>query len=199
MQSLLFRTRTFGWRLTKYFQKISGLNGHQFSLPFSANASLVLSRNDQKSPQDLKEPSGNNKDWKKGAMNENTNEDEDNERQKKSEKMGRRLGFLTVALMFFYLNLSYLKQVEEMQRKMEAKDRELEEERKQKQALISSGSDNSAVMGEKASVSQGRAVPKKTKVTSTLITWNEFVSDYLQTGNVVELVANRKSELVMIK
>ena len=60
------------------------------------------------------------------------------------------------------------------------------------------GSDSGSVLSEKV-VSQGKAVPRKTKVTSTLITWNEFVSDYLQAGNVGELVTNRKGELVMIK
>ncbi len=198
MQSLLFRTRKLGWCLTKYFQAISSLNGHQYNLPLSANSSLILFRNGQKHLQESNKQMDNNNDWKKGSMNENSNQDEDNERQKKAEKMGRRLGIFTVALMFFYLNVSYLQKVEELQRKMEAKDNELKEERKMKQALITSGGENLEILNQKVT-NQGNAVPKKTKVTSTLITWNEFISDYLQAGNVIELVANRKSELVMIK
>ncbi len=37
------------------------------------------------------------------------------------------------------------------------------------------------------------------KVKSTLITWNDFVSEYLSRNNVIELIANRKSDLVLIR
>lgn len=85
--------------------------------------------------------------------------------------------------------------MEKLKRQMEEKERELEEEKKRKPTdAIAAGETTASTGAEPA-----RARHREPRVKSTVLTWNEFVTDYLAKGNVIELVANRKSELVLVR
>lgn len=215
MQSLLFKSQNLRV-FQKYLNTISKLRSNyliyltnitafnqlktyiyiysvQFKSPFK-NSNLIQplanSLLHYKNSQPLSQNDSNRDErWKKDAKWGNENDDQDKERKRK-ELLIKRIGFLSMLFAFFYLNLSYLEQVEIMQKKMEEKDRELEEERRKNAAGVFTTNTTKSSNQEKI---------QSSKVKSTLITWNEFVNDYLYKGNVVELVANRKSELVMIK
>ncbi len=104
------------------------------------------------------------------------------------------LSLLFLTAFFLYLNVSYLQQMEKMKKQIEETERELEEEKRRKASGLGSSEE-----GEGGGSAVTAARKREPRVKSTLITWNEFVADYLSKGNVVELVANRKSELVLVR
>lgn len=198
MQSLLFKARNLKI-FRKYIQTITNYRTqltHKICQPVS---STVLSTKldsvvyFQQSGAQRQERKDTNDDWKReSGSNQDKNDDEETKRR---EELGKRIGVLSIMFAFFYLNLTYLQQVEEMRKKYEAKDQELENERKQNKTKA--GTRQEAGPGQSQTVSTKSNNPERVK--STLISWTEFVNNYLSKDNVLELVANRKSELVMIK
>lgn len=137
---------------------------------------------------------GQDEDWRRGTANNggnaNNNNDQD-EQKRKQEQWSKTISLIFISGFFVYLNVSYLQEMEKLKRQMEEKERELEEEKKRKSGSV--------VAGTSTGAEPARARNREPRVKSTVLTWNEFVTDYLAKGNVVDLVANRKSELVLVR
>lgn len=171
----------------------SHLNEH---FPFETKSILYFKKS---SPKAFEDPFSGKKQSSDGKQQESSNEDDE---KKKRDLFQKRIALFTMALAFFLLNLSYLQEVAEMQKKIDAKDRELQEEKKRKALQIAATDPlaQGANYGEQTIVPIATAAPSTdVKVKSTLITWSEFVSEYLAKGNVIELIANRNTDLVLIR
>lgn len=177
----------------------SHLNDH---FPFVAKSILYFKSS---SPRSFEDPFSNKKASDDGKQSSSNGDDE----EKKRELFQKRIAMFTFAIVLFYLNLSYLQKLADMQKSIDAKDRELEEEKKRKLTQVVAHQDqnqginyniNSQPIVNNTPVSQApSSTPSTPKVKSTLIAWSEFVSEHLSKGNVIELIANRKTDLVLIR
>ena len=175
------------------------MNDH---FPFVAKSILYFKSS---SPRSFEDPFSNKKASDDGKQSSSNGDDE----EKKRELFQKRIAMFTFAIVLFYLNLSYLQKLADMQKSIDAKDRELEEEKKRKLTQVVAHQDqnqginyniNSQPIVNNTPVSQAPSyTPSTPKVKSTLIAWSEFVSEHLSKGNVIELIANRKTDLVLIR
>lgn len=169
---------------------------HPITYFHSSEWKYAQQRRPSRSSSSADESSDN--DWKRGTANNsndnNGNSNEQDEQKRRQEQWSKNLSLLFISVFFVYLNVSYLQEMEKLKRQMEEKERELEEEKKRKP-----GATTVAGATESTGAEPARARNREPRVKSTVLTWNEFVADYLAKGNVIELVANRKSELVLVR
>ena len=103
---------------------------------------------------------------------------------------------------FVIFNLMYTRQLDEMNKKIKEKEKELSKlAESQKGAVVTSG----AGSGSAAAVATVQKHNSSAEMQSyfggrnhSLITWTEFASKVLPSGQVAEIIANRKSELVFV-
>ena len=141
----------------------------------------------------------------KPSENTGANKPNDNDPNEKF----RKFAFMFWLAGVFFLTMSFLKEMEEMNKKLQMKEKELENLKKN---ISTKQVENVPIRSEMRNFTaefESTNVPQEIKKieppqislknkNSTLITWNEFVTELLAKDQVHELIASRNSELVAV-
>lgn len=161
--------------------------GFHVSLPYRLNNSIIWFKNSIYNYQQTESKSGSR-----------PNEQGDN----KNKPPAGIVAILLFTISFMILNVLYTRQLEELNKRIKEKEKQLNKiEQNKKADEKSTDSDGSKVSSEAISARKTTTAELQDyfgKRNHSLITWNEFVTKLLPSGQIAEIVANRRNELVFI-
>lgn len=107
------------------------------------------------------------------------------------------VGILLFLISFMILNVLYTRQLDELNKKIKEKEKELA---KVEQSKKSAPGQSSTEASSKSVITTSSAELQSFfgNRNHSLITWNEFASKVLPSGQISEIIANRRNELVFI-